>query len=157
MSQPLLAADPSPVVSRFFPNPELTLAEGIIEITVTRDGTSWSYSLSCVGEGLEVDNEEKKILLRPTPQQPLPVLYTLNVRFNDTFLLADDGLQISLSPATAVTAATVFSSPLKLIHDVTSGPPQELNLGFFVVDLSEQSLAPHEFSDPTIVFDPPQT
>ena len=156
MSQPLLAADPSSVIPSFFPRPELTLAEGTIVITVTRDGTSWSYSLSCEGEGLAINNEEKKIILRPTSQQPLPVLYTLHVRFNDTFELAEDGLQISLSPATAVSAATVFSSPLKLIHDVTSGA-QQLNLGFFVVDLSEQSPAPHEFSDPTIVFDPPQT
>jgi hypothetical protein len=154
MSQPLLAADPSSAIPKFFPGPELTPVEGTIEITVTRDGTSWSYSLSGAGEGWEASG--RTITLSPTLQQTQPVLYQLDFSFNENFELAVDGLQISLSPGTAVSAAAVSSSPLKLIHDVTSGA-QQLNLGLFVLDLSEQSPAPHEFSDPTIVFDPPQT
>ena len=117
----------------------------------------WSYSLSGGSESEGWVASGQTITLSPTSEQPQPVLYHLHFSFNEPFMLAVDGLQISLSPGTAVSAASVSSSPLKLIHDLTSGS-QQLNLGLFVSDISNL-LSPvfHEFQDPTIVFDPPQT
>jgi hypothetical protein len=141
----------------FFTPQDLHTVSGTIEVTVTNVNDVWSYSLSGGGVNDGWTASDHQITLKPTSGQPQPVLYNLTFTITGTvFTLASHGLQISVSPETATHAAVAFEGSMMLIHDVTE--QHILNLGF-VVRFTDSILGVqyHEFDDPTILFDPPQT
>ncbi len=153
MAQSLMAAPPTPPLPFHVIIPPLSRppVEGVIHVHVLLDPNI--LLLSGGGDGWSASGSQ--ITLQPTLQQELPVAYSFTFELDGGFSLVEGGLQISLSPGTGNRAVAVAQLPLGLLNNVPAGTGTEfLNL---VVILEDSAGRLHQFDDPTIVFDPPQT
>lgn len=144
-----------PELHRFFSPDDWILVEGTIAAMVSQD--PWQLLLE--GGGLAEFGWvafERTIHLKPLPSTTKPVLYLFSFNFNTGYVLASKGLQISLAAATANIAAAIYDPPLPLVNNVHSEEEKlTLNLGIVVEVTATGEF--HNFDDPTILFDPPQT